>query len=554
MSTPLLLAIDEGTTSTRALLFRADGLVLRTEQREFDQSFPRDGWVEHDPEQIWQATLAVCRAALHNAPGPVVGIGITNQRETTVVWDRNTGAPVYPAIVWQDRRGAPFCDELRRAGYEPAVQAKTGLRLDSYFSATNIRWILDQVDSARARAENGELAFGTIDSFLLWRLTGGRVHATDVTNAARTLLFNIRTQTWDDDLLTLFDVPRALLPTVKDSAADYGVTAPGLLPAALPIAALVGDQHAAMIGQACLQPGMAKCTFGTGCFALIHTGAAPVTSTNRLLATPAYACAGETAFALEGSVFNAGTTIKWLRDELGIIRTAAETEALAASLPDNRGVHLVPAFTGLGAPHWDPNARGMLSGLTRDSGRALIVRAALEAVAYQVRDLLDVANADGAPVAALRVDGGMAVNNWLMQFLADVLDVPVERPLQTETTALGAALLAGLQFGALPGLAAIGEQWRRERLFTPAISESRRSALLAGWAEAVARSRFSSRQNQKGPGERGPGPFLCSRFMQRRAAARKPCQSSCGSVRGPGTGGTSPCRSPHPVPGRFPHG
>jgi len=490
VSIPLFLAIDEGTTSTRALLFRADGLVMRTEQREFAQSFPRDGWVEHDPEEIWQATLAVCRAALHKAPGSVAAIGITNQRETTIVWDRNTGAPIYPAIVWQDRRGATLCDELRRDGHEPVVQAKTGLLLDSYFSATKIRWILDHVEGARTRAERGELAFGTIDSFLLWRLTGGRVHATDVTNAARTLLFDIRTRSWDDSLLALFGVPRALLPEVKESAADYGVTAAGLLPTPLPIAALVGDQHAAMVGQACLRPGMAKCTFGTGCFALVHTGDAPVTSTHRLLVTPAYACAGATAFALEGSVFNAGTTIKWLRDELGIIRTASETELLAASLPDNRGVHFVPAFTGLGAPHWDTDARGMLSGLTRDTGRALIVRAALESVAYQVRDLLDAARADGAPVAALRVDGGMAVNNWLMQFLADVLDVPVERPVQTETTALGAALLAALQLGALPNLPAVEEQWRRERLFTPAITESRRSALLDGWANAVARSRF----------------------------------------------------------------
>lgn len=508
MSTPLLLAIDEGTTSTRALLFRPDGQVLRTEQREFAQCFPRDGWVEHDPEGIWQATLAVCRAALSQAPGPVAGIGITNQRETTVVWDRNSGEAIYPAIVWQDRRGAPLCAELRRLGQEPMVQAKTGLLLDSYFSATKIAWILEHVPGARARAQKGDLAFGTIDSFLLWRLTGGRVHATDVTNAARTLLFDIHMQAWDDELLALFGVPRALLPEVKDSAADYGLTAPGVFDTPLPIAALVGDQHAALVGQACLQPGMAKCTFGTGCFALIHTGRDAAASRHRLLVTPGYRCAGEIAFALEGSVFNAGTTIQWLRDELGLIRHARESEALAASLPDNRGVYLVPAFTGLGAPHWDPDARGLLSGLTRDSGRAQIVRAALEAVAYQVGDLLDAAKADGARVASLRVDGGMAANNWLMQFLADLLDVPVERPQQTETTALGAALLAALQCGLLPGLSAIGEQWKQERLFTPAITAARRNHLVAGWTEAVARSRLRQGSgNQKGPRERGPGPF-----------------------------------------------
>ncbi|MCH8111770.1 MAG: glycerol kinase GlpK [Proteobacteria bacterium] len=486
--TPTLLAIDQGTTSTRAILFGAAGEPLHAEQRELRQIYPQDGWVEHDPEEIWQATLTVCRAVLAKADAPPAAIGITNQRETTVLWDRATGRAVYNAIVWQDRRGADHCARLAADGHGGAIQERTGLVVDSYFSATKLAWLLDNVEGARAAAERGDLAFGTIDSFLLWRLTGGKVHATDATNAARTMLFNIHTQSWDDTLLDLFDVPAAVLPEVRDCATDFGETGPELSGASIPIGGMAGDQHAAMIGQSCFAPGMVKATFGTGCFVLAHTGSTPGVSKNRLLTTVAYRLNGETAYALEGSVFNSGTAVQWLRDGLGIIENAAETEVLAAGLSGNHGVYFVPAFTGLGAPHWRPGARGAIHGLTRDAGRAEIVRAALEAACYQAADLLAAMTADGAtPPIALRADGGMAANGWLMQFLADVLDVPVERPLSTETTALGAALLAGLQCGVYRSLDDLSKTWQLDRRFEPRMKNAERKGLLDGWAAALAR-------------------------------------------------------------------
>jgi len=488
MSQTALLAIDQGTTSTRAILFGVAGEPLHAEQRELRQIYPRDGWVEHDPEEIWAATLTVCRAVLAKAGAPPAAIGITNQRETTVLWDRATGRAVYNAIVWQDRRGADHCVRLVREGHGVTIQERTGLVVDSYFSATKLVWLLDNVEGARAAAERGDLAFGTIDSFLLWRLTGGKVHATDATNAARTMLFNIHTQAWDGTLLDLFGVPAAVLPEVRDCAADFGKTEPKLLGAPISIGGMAGDQHAAMIGQSCFAPGMVKATFGTGCFVLAHAGSTPPVSDNRLLTTVAYRLNGETAYALEGSVFNSGTTVQWLRDNLGIIQDAAETEDLAAGLNGNGGVYFVPAFTGLGAPHWRPGARGAIHGLTRDTGRAEIVRAALEAASYQTADLLAAMAADGATQpTALRADGGMAANSWLMQFLADVLDIPVERPKVTETTALGAALLAGLQCGVFASLGDLAKSWQLDRRFEPRMTGAERQVLLDGWAAALAR-------------------------------------------------------------------
>ena len=486
--TPTLLAIDQGTTSTRAILFGVAGEPLHAEQRELRQIYPQDGWVEHDPEEIWRATLTVCRAVLAKAAAPPAAIGITNQRETTVLWDRATGRAVYNAIVWQDRRGADHCARLVADGHGDAIQERTGLVVDSYFSATKIAWVLDNVAGARAAAERGDLAFGTIDSFLLWRLTGGKVHATDATNAARTMLFNIHTQAWDGTLLDLFSIPAAILPEVRDCAADFGETEPELLGASIPIGGMAGDQHAAMIGQSCFAPGMVKATFGTGCFVLAHTGSTPPVSANRLLTTVAYRLNGKTAYALEGSVFNSGTAVQWLRDGLGIIETATETEDLAAGLSGNHGVYFVPAFTGLGAPHWQPGARGAVHGLVRDTGRAEIVRAALEAACYQTADLLAAMSADGAaPPTALRADGGMAANSWLMQFLADILDVPVERPRSTETTARGAALLAGLQRGVYQSLDDLSKTWQLDQRFEPRMKKAERRDLLGGWAAALAR-------------------------------------------------------------------
>lgn len=487
---PLILSIDQGTTSSRAILFETDGEPAFTAQREFRQIFPDSGWVEHDPEEIWSTTLAVCREAIAwsgEKSRTIAAIGITNQRETVVVWDRESGRPVYNAIVWQDRRTADYCAELKQAGKEPQVRASSGLLIDPYFSATKIRWILEHVEGARELANRGRLAFGTTDSFLIWRLTGGTVHATDATNASRTLLFDIHRQCWDQELLALFQVPVSLLPEVKDSAADYGTTDPGVTGVSLPIAGVAGDQQAATIGQACFKPGMIKSTYGTGCFAVLNTGGSAVQSNHQLLTTVAYRIRGEVCYALEGSIFVAGAAVQWLRDGIGIIRSAGETEALAASLDDNKGVYLVPAFTGLGAPYWDPHARGAIFGLTRDSGVAELARATLESVAYQTRDLVRAMAADGVKLNALRVDGGMVANDWLLQFLSDVIEVPVERPAVTETTALGAACLAGLQQGIFSSLEDIAGHWRRQALFKPDMEAGRRQRLLQGWDNAIGR-------------------------------------------------------------------
>ena len=486
---PLLLAIDQGTTSSRAIVFDARGAIRTVAQREFTQHYPAGGWVEHDPEEIWSATLVVTREALAAAGGAVVAIGITNQRETTVVWDRATGAPIHRAIVWQDRRTAAKCRALRDAGHEPAVSGKTGLLLDPYFSATKLAWILDHVDGARDRAAAGELAFGTIDSFLIWRLTGGTVHATDASNASRTLLFDIHSQQWDDTLLQLFDVPRGVLPDVLDSAAEFGTTSVDVLGHAIPIAGVAGDQQAATVGQACFRPGMVKSTYGTGCFAVMNTGAEAVQSRHRLLTTVAWRLEGEPTFALEGSIFVAGAAVQWLRDGLRVIENAPETESLAAGIPDSGGVFLVPAFTGLGAPHWDPDARGAIYGLTRDSGPAHLARAALESVCLQTRDLMAAMEADrGAAIDRLRVDGGMVENAWLLQTLADIVDVAVERPRIIETTALGAAYLAGLQAGVFRSIDDIGGRWARDEEFTPRMPGRERERLVQGWESAVART------------------------------------------------------------------
>ena len=491
-----ILAIDQGTTSTRAVLYDPNGIVLGQAQQELSQIYPQPTWVEHDPEEIWQATVAVSQNAVlasgRNSTG-VAAIGITNQRETTVVWDRSTGKPIYNAIVWQDRRTADICTALRADGLEPTVQSKAGLLLDPYFSATKIAWILDHVEGSRAEAEAGDLAFGTVDCFLLWRLTGGAVHATDATNAARTSLFDIHKQDWDDELLEAFKVPRALLPTVYDKTANYGTTTLELLGATIPIAAMAGDQHAATLGQACMEPGMVKATYGTGCFALLNTGDLPVQSTNKLLTTIAYRLNGQTTYALEGSIFIAGAAVQWLRDGAGIIDHAAQTEELACMANPESAVYLVPAFTGLGAPYWDPKARGAIYGLTRDTGRAELARATLESVCYQTYDLLEAMAGDGANApAALRVDGGMIGNNWTMQFLADILNLPVERPMHAETTALGAAMLAGMQVGLMGSPADIVQRWQREARFDPAMCSAERLRRCEGWRDAVQRTRSGS--------------------------------------------------------------
>ena len=486
---PLLLAIDQGTTSSRAIVFDSHGAIRAVAQRELTQHYPAGGRVEHDPEELWSATLAVTLEVLAAAGGTVAAIGITNQRETTVVWDRATGAPIHRAVVWQDRRTAERCRALREAGHEPMVSEKTGLLLDPYFSATKLAWILDHVDGARARAAAGDLAFGTMDTFLIWRLTGGAVHATDATNASRTLLFDIHAQVWDDTLLQLFDIPRSVLPDVRDSAADFGTTSPDVLGHAIPIAGVAGDQQAATFGQACFEPGMVKSTYGTGCFAVMNTGAEAVRSRHRLLTTVAWRLGGEPTFALEGSIFVAGAAVQWLRDGLGVIETAAQTEALAAGLPDSGGVYLVPAFTGLGAPHWDPDARGAIFGLTLDTGPAHLARATIESVCLQTRDLMVAMAADrGAEIDRLRVDGGMAGNALFLQTLADVLGVTVERPWVTETTALGAACLAGLQTGVFHSLDDVRERWGRTAEFTARMPERERDRLVRGWESAVART------------------------------------------------------------------
>ncbi|MBU3076709.1 glycerol kinase GlpK [Sphingomonas quercus] len=482
-----VLAIDQGTTSTRCIVFDAGARVLATAQREFRQHYPHHGWVEHDPADIWCDTLATARAVLAEA-GPVAAIGITNQRETVVVWDRNTGEPIHRAIVWQDRRTATVCQTLRDAGHEPLVSARTGLLLDPYFSATKIGWILDAVPGARRRAERGDLAFGTIDAFLLWHLTGGRVHATDATNASRTLLFDIHRQCWDAELCALFGVPEPLLPEVRDSSGQFGETS--LFDGgAIPIAGIAGDQQAALFGQTCFEPGAAKATYGTGCFMLMNTGRAAVTSNNRLLTTTAYRLDGEASYAVEGSIFVAGAGVKWLRDGLGLITHASQTDDMATRVADNGGVYMVPAFVGLGAPHWRPEARGLISGLTLGTTAAHVARAALEAVAYQTRDLAEAMAADGAGrPEALRIDGGMSANSWLCQFLADILETPVERPAMPETTALGAAFLAGMATGVWDGIAGVAAVDRRVEQFTPDIAGAERAALIAGWRGALART------------------------------------------------------------------
>lgn len=484
----VIVAIDQGTTSTRAIVFDASAQPIATAQRELAQHYPDSGWVEHDPEDIWRDTQAVVVEAIAAAGMSAVdiaAIGITNQRETTVIWDRLSGVPIHNAIVWQDRRTAAKCAELVAAGHGPAVTAATGLLIDSYFSATKIAWLLDHVPDARRRAEAGELAFGTIDSFLLWRLTG--VHATDPTNASRTLLYDINAQAWSAALLDLFGIPAALLPEVRPSSGDFGMT--DVFGALVPVTGMAGDQQAALVGQGCFAPGMAKATFGTGCFVLLHTGDAPVTSANRLIATTAYAIDGTTAYALEGSIFIAGAGVKWLRDGLGIIAHAADTVDMATEVTDNGGVYLVPGFVGLGAPHWAPEARGILSGLTLATTASHVARAALEAVAYQTHDLIEAMARDGgARLGVLRVDGGMAANDWLCQFLADILEVPVERPEMLETTARGAAFLAGLAVGTWCDLDEVAALATASDRFEPRGDPIMRQRLIAGWNDAVARA------------------------------------------------------------------
>ncbi|MCD6035686.1 MAG: glycerol kinase [Rickettsiales bacterium] len=491
-----LLAIDEGTTSSRAIVFDAKGEIVSLAQTEFTQHYPNNGWVEHDPEELWEATLNVCRKAISEAGRPIASIGITNQRETTVIWERKSGQAIYPAIVWQDRRTAEMCEQLKAAGHEKIIHRKTGLLLDPYFSATKIAWILDNVKGARARAENGELAFGTIDTFILWRLTEAKVHATDATNASRTSLFNINTQQWDDALLKLFNIPASLLPEVKDSAADFGTTR--LLTedkSAIAIGGIAGDQQAATIGQACFAPGMVKSTYGTGCFMVANTGDTPCYSQHQLLTTIAYRLNGKPTYALEGSIFIAGAAVQWLRDKLHLITHAKETDALAASLSDNCGVYLVPAFTGLGAPHWDANARGAIFGVTRDTGIAEIVRATLESVVYQTCDLLNAMAKDGLSLHSLRVDGGMVKSDWLCQFLSDMGNVSVKQPKVLETTAWGAVCLAGLQAGIYRDLEDISALWLETKIFTPSEEGRHRKTLLVQWDKAVAAARqFSGSQ------------------------------------------------------------
>ncbi len=488
-----ILAIDQGTTSSRAMLFDKDLKVRGIAQEEFAQHYPASGWVEHDPEDIWRTVVSTARAVLAKSgatAGDVIAIGITNQRETALVWDRAAGKPIHNAIVWQDRRTADACQALMEAGHEPAVMAKAGLRLDPYFSATKIAWMLDTVPGARAKAEQGELAFGTVDSFLLWRLTGGRVHATDATNASRTSLFDINRGTWDEELLAIFKIPRSMLPQVHDNAAEFGATVPELFGAPIPIRGMAGDQQAALIGQACFEPGMLKSTYGTGCFAVLNTGRTAIPSRNKLLTTIAYQLAGERTYALEGSIFIAGAALQWLRDKLKVIASAPAADVLATEADPQQNVILVPAFVGLGAPYWDADCRGALYGLTRNTTAAELSKAALDSVCLQTWDLLDAMRKDW-PAAAktiLRVDGGMVASNWTMQRLADILDAPVDRPTVLETTALGAAYLAGLQSGFYPEPTKFAQTWVLDRRFAPAMDSGRRAAELAAWHDAVRRT------------------------------------------------------------------
>jgi glycerol kinase len=490
---PYILSLDEGTTSARAALYNERGERVAMHSVPFDCFYPHPGWVEQDAMAIWRAQLEAARGALERAGIPadaVAACGITNQRETTVVWDRTTGMPVAPAIVWQCRRTADFCGELKASNKAKLIEDRTGLIIDAYFSGSKIRWILENVEGVREKARWGDVLFGNIDTWLIWNLTGGAVHATDYTNASRTMLMDLATGDWDPELLSIFDIPRAMLPTIVPSSGRVGVIDARILGAEIPISGIAGDQQAALAGQACFRAGLSKNTYGTGCFALTHAGGKIPKSTNRLLATRAAALGRDAQFAVEGSVFIAGAAIQWLRDSLGLISTAAETEAIAASVPDTGGVHLVPAFVGLGAPHWDMNARGLIFGLTRASGKAEIVRAALESIAFQSRELIDAMEADsGEPIRELRVDGGAAVNNFLMQFQADILGKPVVRPADVETTALGAAYLAGIAEGIWSGVEEVESFWRVERRFEPRMADSERSARMDGWRSAVARSR-----------------------------------------------------------------
>jgi glycerol kinase len=490
----IVLALDQGTTGSTALVFSAAGEVLGRAYAEITQHYPRPGWVEHDPEEIWQVSRKVIAAALADAGSrrrELKAIGLTNQRETTVLWDKQTGRPVYPAIVWQSRQTAPLCDKLKAEGLGPLFRARTGLVIDAYFSATKIRFVLDQDPALMGRAERGEILFGTIDSWLLWKLTGGAVHRTEPTNASRTLLYDIHRRQWDEELLEILGIPRAMLPEVAPSSAEvFGETVDcAELPAGVPIAGIAGDQQAALFGQGCWSPGMAKNTYGTGCFLLMNTGEKNVASRHGLLTTLGCGDRGQPVYCLEGSVFTAGAGVQWLRDELGLIRFAAETEGLAASVPDCGGVYFVPAFSGLGAPYWDMEARGLFCGLTRGTSRAHLVRAVLESIAYQTRDVLEAMNNDsGVPLAGLRVDGGAAANNFLMQFQADLTGVPVDRPMLVESTAMGAAFLAGLTTGFWSAPAEVENARRQERLFTPQMDEARREELYAGWQAAVRRA------------------------------------------------------------------
>ena len=490
MTKTAIISIDQGTTSSRAMAFTPDGRVLTSSQSEFPQIYPHDGWVEHDPEAIWdtvRSTLRDVYKAVKADGYAIAGIGITNQRETTLVWDRESGKCIYNAIVWQDRRTAETCRNLKTEYGEQVIAEKTGLLFDPYFSASKVAWILDHDKTARDRAEHGALAFGTVDCFLIWRLTGGKVHATDATNASRTSLFNIRTQDWDKELLDIFDVPPAILPDVRDSASDYGCLDPEILGEELPILGVAGDQQAAAIGQGCFNPGQVKSTYGTGCFVILNTGTDCLSSKNRLLSTVCYRLNGQTTYALEGSIFIAGAAVQWLRDELKIIEAALETAALAKQAESRKPIYLVPAFTGLGAPYWDPDARGAIFGLTRDTNRADLVRATLESVCYQTHDLLQAMAADGVPPKRLRVDGGMVQNDWFAQRLSDIVDLPIDRPTVMETTALGAAYLAGLQAGLYDSLEDISSNWQRDAFFTPDFDTDVRREGLAAWKMAVSK-------------------------------------------------------------------
>lgn len=489
---PHVLAIDQGTTSTRAIIFDAGLKILATAQQEFPQHFPQSGWVEHDPADLWSSTAGTCREAIERAglaASDIAAIGITNQRETTLVWERATGKPIHNGIVWQDRRTAALCGQLRAAGHEALVTQKTGLLLDPYFSGTKLKWLLDNVEGTRARAERGELLFGTVDSYLIWNLTGGAAHVTDATNAARTLLYDIHEGRWSPQMCALLDIPMQMLPEVKDCAADFGVTRADLFGRQIPILGVAGDQHAATIGQACFQPGMVKSTYGTGCFAMLNTGDTPVVSEHRLLTTLAYQLEGKPTYALEGSIFIAGAVVQWLRDGLKIIERAEDTQALAEAADETQAVILVPAFTGFGAPYWAPDCRGAVFGLTRSSGPAELARAALESVGYQTRDLLEAMHADWTGAGGdevLRVDGGMSASNWAMQFLSDILGAPVDRPTVRETTALGAAWLAGMRAGLYPDQRGFSERWALDKTFKPVMSQGARGEKYAAWQRAVA--------------------------------------------------------------------